>query len=182
MSNTPSSSVASSPVPSSTPVPVVVPPPLAARRVSIADRLSRAFPPLACVRGFRYFARRRVELSQVSEKQLDAEVKGKRTQHVRLRVEEGRVAAACTCAAKVLGPATCRHVWATLLEVDRQGVLASLRNTQRPLAIGVLDGPKPKRPKEPPAKEEPAVRTAKKAVVKETRPKRAAASRAPGGG
>jgi hypothetical protein len=132
--------------------------------VSIADRLSRAFPPLACVRGFRYFARQRVVLSLISEKEIDAEVKGTRIQHVRLRVEAGCVAAACTCAAKLLDPPTCRHVWATLLEVDRQGALSSLRTTQRPLAIGMLDGPRSKQAK--PAKPKPEVKP--KSAAKQT--------------
>ena len=133
------------------PVPV---PPVLPRRVSIADRVARAFPPLACVRGFRYFARRRVALAEVSETEVYADVKGTRMQHVRLRVEAGRVATACTCAAKVLGPATCRHVWATLLEVDRQCALSSLRGTPRPLAIGGLESPQPK-----PCKKSPRTRT-----------------------
>jgi hypothetical protein len=145
----------------SIPGPLAVPPPAppAIRPTSIADRVARAFPPLACVRGFRYFARRRVELSNVSERALDAEVKGKRMQQVKLRIEDGRLAAACTCAAKVLGPATCRHVWATLLEVDRQGAFANLRGTQRVLALGVLDGPRPKR-KAPASASAPAETTA----------------------
>src|SRR4051794_40317859 len=85
------------------------------RRVSLADRVARGFPPLACVRGFRYFRRGRVTLSDVSDRGLEADVKGKRTLHVRLRVDDGRLASACSCSAKVLGPARCRHVWATLL-------------------------------------------------------------------
>ena len=117
-----------------------------ARTVSIADRVAQGFAPLACVRGFRYFTRRRVALSNVSESGLDAEVKGKRTLDVRLRVDGDRLAAACTCAAEVLGPARCRHVWATLLEVDRQALLGSLRSTPRALALVVLDVPtKPER-------------------------------------
>jgi len=88
-----------------------------------------------------------VALSNVSESGLDAEVKGKRTLHVRLRVAEGRLAAACTCSAKVLGPAHCRHVWAALLEADRQAVLGSLRATPRALALVVLEaGPQQARP------------------------------------
>jgi uncharacterized Zn finger protein len=115
--------------------------------VSLADRVARGFPPLACVRGFRYFTRRRVTFSNVSDAGLDAEVKGKRTLHVRLRVDDGRLAAACTCSAKLLGPARCRHVWATLLEADRQALLGSLRSTARTLALVVVDaGTKPERP------------------------------------
>jgi hypothetical protein len=115
--------------------------------VSLADRVARGFPPLACVRGFRYFARKRVSVSNVSESGLDADVRGKRTLHVRLRAQNGQLAAACTCSAKVLGAARCRHVWATLLEADRQALLGSLRTTCRTLALVGLDaGPKPKAP------------------------------------
>ncbi len=110
-----------------------------ARPVSLADRVAQGFVPLACVRGFRYFTRRRVSLSSVSESGLDAEVKGKKTLLVRLRVEGGQLAAACTCSAKLLGPARCRHVWATLLEADRQALLPSLRTTPKGLALVVLD-------------------------------------------
>jgi uncharacterized Zn finger protein len=97
------------------------------------------------VRGYRYFARGRVDLAGVSAAGLDAEVKGKRVQHVRLRVQDGRLASGCSCAPKVLGPAACRHVWATLLEIDRQGALDGLRSSQRALALTALDVPLPKR-------------------------------------
>ncbi len=107
--------------------------------MAIADRAAQGFAPLACVRGFRYFARKRVALSNVSDAGLDAEVKGKRTLHVRLRVDGERLAAACTCSAKLLGPARCRHVWATLLETDRQGLFGALRTTSRTLALVALD-------------------------------------------
>jgi uncharacterized Zn finger protein len=132
-------STASVPAPPLLPLPAPSTPP--PKRVSLADRVARAFPPLACVRGFRYFARRRVDLANVSEAGLDADVKGQRVQHVRLRVQDGRLASGCTCAARVLGPAACRHVWATLLEIDRQGAFESLRSTHRALALTALDGP-----------------------------------------
>lgn len=151
------------------PVPVPVSPPLVAvpsppptpdvRRVSIADRAARAFPPLACVRGYRYFARGRVELRGVTDKGLDADVKGTKVQHVRMRVEDGRLGVACSCAAKVLGPPACRHVWATLLEIDRQGLWPALRSTERVLALGALDAARPARTtKEARTPKEPTVR------------------------
>ncbi|MDB4935424.1 MAG: hypothetical protein JWP87_2396 [Labilithrix sp.] len=137
------------PAPGHVPVarPILARPPPAVKRTSIADRVARTFPPLACVRGFRYFTRRAVTLANVSESGVDAEVRGKRIQHVRLRVADGRLAAGCTCAAKLLGPATCKHVWAALLEVDREVALPGLRSTQRALVLGVLDAP-PKRPRQ----------------------------------
>jgi uncharacterized Zn finger protein len=147
------------PVPTPTPPsPAVRPPPLP-KRASVADRVARAFPPLACVRGFRYFARRRVELANVSELGLDADVKGQRVQHVRLRIQDGRLASGCTCAAKVLGPAACRHVWATLLEIDRQGAFDTLRVTQRALTLTALDAPlKARKKKTAPADPPPSTK------------------------
>jgi hypothetical protein len=149
-------------------LPLQLPP----KRPSIADRVARAFPPLACVRGYRYFARGRVNLASVSEAGLDAEVKGQRVQHVRLRVEDGRLASGCSCAPKVLGPAACRHVWATLLEIDRQGALDGLRGSQRALALTALDAPasKPPRTTKPPTPETPTetTKTAKTAKTAKT--------------
>ena len=150
MSTSSPTPVLSPPLPVPATQPTLRPSPPASKRASLADRVARAFPPLACVRGFRYFARRRVGLANVSESGLDADVKGQRVQHVRLRVQDGRLASGCTCAAKVLGPAACRHVWATLLEIDRQGALEVLRGTSRALTLTALDAPL-KRPKKPKA-------------------------------
>ncbi len=163
MSTNPTTPVLAPPLP-----PIAPALPLPPKRPSIADRVARAFPPLACVRGYRYFARGRVDLAGVSEAGLDAEVKGQRVQHVRLRVEDGRLASRCSCAPKVLGPAACRHVWATLLEIDRQGALDGLRGSQRALALTALDAPaaKPTKGAKPtrttkPTKEEKPVETPK---------------------
>jgi uncharacterized Zn finger protein len=100
--------------------------------------VARAFLPIACVRGYRYFVTKRVALGARTPSTVDAEVRGKRVQHVRLALDEGRLATACSCSATLLGPAVCRHVWATLLEVDRQGALESLRATQRGLGLAPL--------------------------------------------
>jgi hypothetical protein len=114
------------------------------RRASVADRVARAFLPIACVRGYRYFVTKRVALGTRTASAVEAEVRGKRVQHVRLAVDEGRLATACSCSATLLGPAVCRHVWATLLEVDRQGALESLRATQRGLGLAPLADDQPR--------------------------------------
>jgi hypothetical protein len=116
-------------------------------RVALADRVARAFVPLVCVRGFHYFDKKRIDLLLVEESAIDATVKGKRVQQVQLRIADGHLGASCTCVAKLLGPAACKHVWATLLEIDRRGELASLRTTTRALALGVIDDAPGQRPK-----------------------------------
>lgn len=109
------------------------------RRAAVADRVARAFAPIACVRGFWYFVRGRVHLTSVADAAVDAEVKGKRTRRVRLRASGEQLGASCTCCTKRPGPATCRHVWAALLEIDRQGELAAVRGSARPLALAALE-------------------------------------------
>jgi uncharacterized Zn finger protein len=135
--------------------------------VSIADRVARSFPPLACVHGYGYFSSRHVQLAVRSETEVDADVKGKRTQSVKLRIEDGRLGASCTCAAEICGPAACRHVWAALLEVDRQGALGSLRSSQRVLALAVIEPTTTT--KAEPAK--PKLAAAKTAATKSAKPK-----------
>ena len=128
--------------------------------ISLADRVARVFPPLACVRGFRYFKTGRVEVVTATDVTFDTVVKGKRVQKVRLRIEEGRCLAACTCCAKLMGPAACKHVWATLLEVDRRGAFESLRATQRAMTLGVIAAAGPTRTKaKPTAVKGPATKT-----------------------
>ena len=61
-----------------TPDPLVASPrqrPPERRPVSVADRVARSFPPLACVRGYRYFLRKRVDFVSVSESAIEADVK-----------------------------------------------------------------------------------------------------------
>lgn len=158
----------------------------AAARVSVADRASRSFPPLACVRGFRYFARARVDFVSASEKLIEADVKGKRTLRVRLQVDDGRLAAACTCFAKTMGPAACRHVWAVLLEVDRRGAFAALRATSRSLALGMVvaaapgkvKAPRPKPQSAPPPGEAAGKASSSSAISSRERPSAGTARKA----
>ena len=161
--------VADSPTPSLAPLAATASTPEVARapegrRVSIADRVARAFSPLACVRGYRAYARHEVALSKITDRMLEADIKGKRTQHVRLVVEDGRLAAACSCAAKVLGPVACRHVWAALLEVDRQALLPSLRTLERSLALASLEAPRAPRKAGTPSEGRPATAKARTAA------------------
>ncbi len=131
------------PIATSTVTPSVppLPPTKAAARVKIADRVARAFPPLACARGYRYFDSHGVSIATLSDSECVADVKGQRTQTVRLRIDGGRLCATCSCAAKTLGPPACRHVWATLLEIDRRDAFGALRGTLRPLALASIEAP-----------------------------------------
>jgi len=141
--------------------------------VKIADRVAQAFPPLACVRGYGYFHANGVTMGTLTESSCEADVKGQRTQAVHLRIEDGRLGAACTCAAKTLGPPACKHVWATLLELDRRDAFVSLRGTLRPLALTSIDAA-PMRTPAPPktvTASEPAISASKTKGTKKTAPK-----------
>gem|GEM_PF-2994395 len=118
------------------------------RPIAVADRVARAFPPRACVVGYRYFAAGSVTVSAAGERFVDALVKGKRVHAVRLRATDGALAASCTCGATSMGPPACRHVWATLLDVDKRGALEALRSSRASLSLTAL--------LDPPAREERA--------------------------
>ncbi|MBX3185498.1 MAG: hypothetical protein KF819_00730 [Labilithrix sp.] len=122
------------------------------RAPSIADRVARAFPPAACIRGYFYFDRKRVALAIPSESRVDATVKGKRTQQVSVQVAGAHLGTRCTCAAQTLGPASCRHVWAVLLEIDRIGALEVLRGSRARLPLTAIDAEPKGAEAEPPKK------------------------------
>ena len=113
--------------------------------ISVADRVARAFSPLACVKGYLYYSKKRVDLVERSDDAVDADVKGARIVKVVLRITGGRLAASCTCTPTLVGPPACRHVWATLLEVDRCGVLSPLRTSARSMALEPIVSPPSRR-------------------------------------
>ncbi len=115
----------------------------------IADRAAGAFPPNACVAGFALFAARKVELTVIDESAVDALVKVKSPRRVSLRAAAGMLSIRCSCPAPpARGEASstglvvgCKHAWASLLEADREGVLATLRRSRGALRVGTFDDP-----------------------------------------
>jgi hypothetical protein len=105
---------------------------------ALADRVAKSFPPHACVGGFAAFHRNEVTIVAHGDDAVNASVKTKRTRRVALRARGGALLVACTCAAPTLGFIGCKHVWAALLEIDRQGALASLRGERSAVRVGVL--------------------------------------------
>lgn len=99
---------------------------------------------------------RGVELTVSDRRSARALVKSKRAHTVELRVDHGKLLVRCTCPAESMGVQACKHVWAALLEVDRQGGLADLRTRRSPVALEL----------EPRSAPPPAKRTAKPAPAK----------------
>jgi hypothetical protein len=105
---------------------------------SIAARAARIFPARACMDGFPLFTTERVALTHVTPRAVLATVK---SQHVEIETKGEGLAIACTCSPGAI--AACKHVWATLLAVDRAGALEGLRAGIRPISV------EHKPPKEP---------------------------------
>ncbi len=78
------------------------------------------------LQGFACHARG-VELRDANGTRVHARVRSKRLHDVELRAKEGRLLVACSCPAQSMGLEVCKHAWAALLEVDRQGALEDLR-------------------------------------------------------
>ncbi|MBX3229931.1 MAG: SWIM zinc finger family protein [Labilithrix sp.] len=114
--------------------------------VSVAGRVGHAFAPPAMLKGFECHTRG-VELLDTSRDHVRARVRGPRPQEVDLTVDRGRLLIKCTCPSESMTPDPCRHAWAALLEIDRQGLLDDLREKRGPARVDTTrDEPAPARP------------------------------------
>lgn len=120
--------------------------------VSVAGRVGHAFAPPAMLKGFECHTRG-VELLDSAPDHVVARVRGPRAQDVDLRVTSGRLVIKCTCPSDSMTPDPCRHAWAALLEIDRQGLLDDLRTKRgyapvERLTTAPVEEPKtPRKPK-----------------------------------
>ena len=110
--------------------------------ITIADRAGRTFPLHAHTQGYARWKSGSVTIEQESPRAIQAKVRGDQTRDVRLQEQDGRLLVQCTCPARTYETPGCKHVWATLLEVDRRGALGGLRAARTPLAVAFLE-PKP---------------------------------------
>lgn len=78
---------------------------------------------------------RGVELAAFDAKSARAIVKSKRTHTVDFRIANGKLLVKCSCPAESMGVHPCKHTWAALLEIDKQGGLADLRTKRGPLVL-----------------------------------------------
>lgn len=124
--------------------------------ITIADRAGKSFPLHAHTEGYARWKSGSVAIEHESPRAIQAKVRGDQTRDVRLQEQDGRLLVQCTCPARTYETPGCKHVWATLLEVDRRGALGGLRGARTPLAVAFLE-PKPA---DEPAKE-PVKETAK---------------------
>lgn len=107
--------------------------------ISLAGRVGQHFDPHTMIAGFQCHTRG-VELSSAGRDRIDARVRGKRTRDVVLSVRaDGALAVTCSCPAQSYGQTHCKHVWAALLEIDRQGAFEELRGTRRALDLVAAD-------------------------------------------
>ena len=118
----------------------LTPGPAPTSSLSIAGRAGHAFTPHAMIEGFACHARG-VELAACGPSRVHARVRSKRVHDVHLRADRGKLAVACTCPARSLGLDVCKHVWAALLEVDRNDGLTDLRGSRGPLVVEPAPSP-----------------------------------------
>lgn len=101
---------------------------------SIAGRAGHRFEVHTMLQGFACHARG-VEIVETGPAHVRARVRSKRTHEVELRADGGRLLVGCSCPARSMGIAACKHAWAALLEVDRQGGLEDLRGMRGVLPV-----------------------------------------------
>ncbi len=102
--------------------------------MSLAGRAGYKFEPATMIQGFACHGRG-VELFDACPEHVRARVRSKRTHDVDLQAQGGRLLVACSCPARSFGQTVCKHVWATLLEVDRRGGLEKLHTVKGMLPV-----------------------------------------------
>jgi hypothetical protein len=98
--------------------------------MGLASKLAFQVDRSTQIHGQDLFRTHAVRLMDASESHAQAEVADNRTYTVRLRLPApgvSRLSVACNCQS-FRGNVTCKHVWATVLEADREGVLADAQN------------------------------------------------------
>ncbi len=95
-------------------------------------------PALTRARGADYFERGRVVALSARPRALHARVRGTWVYDVRIEFGDRGMEGSCTCPAGLQGP--CKHVWAALLEAERQGRVPALVGLGPPAAAGPAPG------------------------------------------
>lgn len=138
---------------------------LSVSSVSVAGRAGHAFTPQAMLKGFECH-KRGVELEDPKKDRVLAHVKAPKAYDVDLRIANGRLLIQCTCPSEAMTPAPCKHAWAALLEVDRQGAFDELRERRGHLKVQTLGATTSSAQKAPAAKAPPKKVSTKVAAKK----------------
>ncbi|HYW79203.1 MAG TPA: SWIM zinc finger family protein, partial [Thermoguttaceae bacterium] len=98
--------------------------------MSIADVFESFFSPATRNRGLAYADSQRVRIRQIDGEYVTAQVQGSRRAPYSVDIDwsdsiEGEVTATCTCPHYEDGY-LCKHIWATLVEIDRKGFVGTL--------------------------------------------------------
>ena len=111
--------------------------------MGITQKVAREFREAVRDRGLVYFNKGRVAITGSSASEVVARVRGTEKYKVRVRLRGIKLLATCSCPYSASnGGAPCKHVWATVLAVDAQGLLPAAPS--RPLRL-VTEVPNPPR-------------------------------------
>jgi hypothetical protein len=91
--------------------------------MTLTETLARYVPTEIRNRGRAYFLEGSVQLLDLDDHFVQAQVQGSDTYHVSLALDKKTLRASCTCPYFQDNFAACKHIWATLLAVDVRGGL-----------------------------------------------------------
>ena len=98
--------------------------------MSLSSLVSHEFSARTQYRGDQYFRNKVVNVLHHSHDQVEAKVRGHSFYLVRFVLRDGRFLAACTCPYFQDGEA-CKHLWATILEADKNKYLSNIAHYHR---------------------------------------------------
>lgn len=96
--------------------------------MTLSDLLESKFRGDIRFRGAAYIQAERVAINRITEDQIFGAVRDGVEFVTQLMRDEGQLKMSCTCMAgkpNPTGQASCKHVWATILLAEKQGVISS---------------------------------------------------------
>jgi superfamily II DNA or RNA helicase len=106
---------------------------------SISKSVASHFADRSRIRGQAYFVRGHVTIKDASKDHANAVVRGTRSYRVEITLTDRELVVRCDCPLE----GTCKHMWATLLEAERQSFLGRLRSDP-PSSFRIVRPPQPK--------------------------------------
>jgi hypothetical protein len=101
----------------------------AARAGLRIDSFDPPVPRAVRLEGAGFYLHRRVSLVVVEQRRVRAIVRGARAFDVTVTADEGGASVACDCQGFRAGQQVCRHVWATLIKIQNEGLLPAPTGT-----------------------------------------------------
>src|SRR5947209_19389413 len=106
------------------------------RVMALAEQFARVFTKGVRARGYSYFRSGRVNVTYSDAAVVRASVRGNQRYWVELQLRRDALHVSCTCPYFAPTGEPCKHIWATVLKADADGLLPALRGRRLSMMAG----------------------------------------------